>query len=94
MTIFLQTWLVMDIVERAVRSILTSAEELLPGSPFVPPALGGTVTTLSSGGSSPSGLGLGQDMSSTLISQMISDPDDKLTTLSGTQLVAVELILR
>nr|XP_027238865.1 protein broad-minded-like [Penaeus vannamei]XP_027238866.1 protein broad-minded-like [Penaeus vannamei] len=90
----IKTWLVMDIVERAVRSILTSAEELLPGSPFVPPALGGTVTTSSSGGSSPSGLGLGQDMSSTLISQMISDPDDKLTTLSGTQLVAVELILR
>lgn len=84
----------MDIVERAVRALLTSAEELLPGSPFIPPASGGVVTTSSSGGSSPSGLGMGQDMSSTLVSQMISDPDDKLTVITGTQLAALELVLR
>ncbi|XP_066951597.1 protein broad-minded-like isoform X2 [Macrobrachium rosenbergii] len=85
----IMNWLVMDIIERSARSLLTSAEELLPGSPLSDKP--NTPLVLSSPASSPCSDTVQIPLPEYSEPQRMSE---NLPTVSDAHLAAVELILR
>ncbi|XP_068206756.1 protein broad-minded-like [Palaemon carinicauda] len=88
----IKNWLVMDIIERSVRILLASTEELLPGSPLSDKSTTGTSVAPTSPSSSPS-----SDSGQIPMPPEYSAPQstaENLPPVSEAHLAAVELVLR
>lgn len=92
----IKSWLVMDIIDRAVRALLSSAEELLPGSPVCLPTSASVTPTSPTASSPTSTINLlpGTTFSPASPPLPHIDVGSEPQPLSDTQYAAVELLLR